>query len=244
MSCESLAQYVAPLIQNADKSDLALLRFYEYRGKVMSWHNESPVYGHKNYDPIKAGESWYCRLEKNNGQNGLNYFAIPIRSVDADLLYELCPEHRADLTRIIIEEFPEEARLLIGGTVDNAESEKDGQSSRIQEQAVGNVVESVGDVVSDESSSVAPPTIDESTSVVRSGPTALSSNHFINGKYDVFISRDHRKIRIIQRFNGALVCSDHTIVVPGLDSMIPYNGEIAYNPSVNENSGAITITVY
>ena len=243
MSSVVVAKTIPSVIQDMEENDSVLLRFYEHNGRVMSWYNGSPVYGHKNYDPIEAGESWYCRLATNVGTNGKNYFAVPLERVCADFLYGLSPEHRVDLAKIILEEFPEEVRNLIGGTVEDAEPQVDPQSSIHQERTTGVVVESRVSTISDESEEGPYSAIDDLSSVVRTGPTTLGSNQFASGRFDVYISRDHKTIRVIQRTNGALNCGDHTLVIPGLEQMVPYNETAVYSHFVNERSGAITITV-
>ena len=220
--------------------DMAILCFGEFNGRVQAMYKGYPVYGHRNYDPIKANEVWYCKLELNS-RNGGNYFAIPFEKVDGNFLYALNPDFRKDLAKVLLDHFSEEVRALIQAEV------KSGEGSDVQDDEA--------DVSSnDESDSVVPDQSEvgciddiqkgqDVNCISRPGSDTIRSELFADGWYDVCISRDHSVLRMRPRLQGGIRCKDHELRIYGLDVLIPLEGSTLRISSINEKTGIIKISV-
>lgn len=219
----------------------AILSFGEFKGKVQAMYRGRPVYGHRDYDPIKANEVWYCQLEIN--ARGGNYFARPIWRVDGNFLYALNPEFRHDLAKVFLEHFPEEVRALLQTEVELDDTEEvredgtdesgdGGSGSAVSDQPEIGRVDDIQEDLEADADRISRPKID-----------TIRSELFADGWYDVCISRNHSVMRMRPRQQGGIRCKDHELCIYGLDALIPLEGSTLRISSINEKTGIIKISV-
>ena len=238
MTCTS-----SPAVNGAFTSgeDVAILSFGEFNGNVRAMYRGCPVYGHRDYVPIKANDAWYCQLKLN--AKGGNYFAIPIQKVDGNLLYALNPELRHDLAKVLLDHFPEEVRALLQTESESVDAEDvhedrtDAIGNAESESAVPEQLEvgCVDDIRVSQS--------EDAVRISRTGNDTILSEMFADGWYDVCISMDHRFMRMRPKQQGGIRCRDHELRIYGLDVLIPPEGSTLRISSINEKTGIIKLSV-
>lgn len=195
-----------------------------------------PVYVHNDYGTIEIGDTWYCALQPNYSKN---YFAIPIWKVDETAIFSLDPAMRHDLARIMLNEFPESAWRVL------SEYSKDGEQCAHPLESRNDCDPTVGSISPDrqdeniKDAEEAPSMM--SDKVWKSGPNRLSSGLFTEQSYNVWISRDRTAMRIQASVSGNVRCSDHTIVVNNLDTLLPSLDSSVIRTKVSRNTGVLWI---
>ena len=226
--------------QIVSENDVAILCFEEYNGRVSARYKGCVVYGHWNYEPFKAGEIWCCQLEMNC-KTGKNYFARPIQRIDGNFLYALSQDFRHNLSKVLLDHFPEEVRALLkteAESVDAGDVHEDGSDYAGESESAVQDQPEIGLV------NHTPEGPEEDAGCIwRSGIDTIRSELFADGWYDVYISRDHRVLRMRPRQQGGIRCKDHELCIYGLDVLIPLEGSTLRISSINEKTGIIKVSV-
>lgn len=220
-------------------NDLAIIAFEQSGNKVQGRYKGLPVYPHKDYEPIRQGEKWLCELLPNTVKN---FFAIPIMRVDPAILFELLPEQRRELARILLEDYPDKVASIVGhDQLEGAATEDSVAGGQSDHPEPGDSSEPQMVNTPDDKDGG-----DEQESeplIHRAGHNALVSVLFTEPAYDVLISRDRRVMRINPKSKGSVRCRDGRISLKGLDDIIPEIIGRSFKPMVNDRTGVITVIV-
>ena len=77
--------------------------------------------------------------------------------------------------------------------------------------------------------------------VERSGPDMLRSEVFDKSRYYVNLSADHRIVLVRENKNGNVVCVDNTIMLDGLNTILPFEEECLMNCEYNNRYGGYVV---
>jgi hypothetical protein len=82
--------------------DAKIITFdYDDRGKISGRYKGLFVYRDKNYENVMSpGETWICTLDLNPQTNG-NYFAKPLKRIDASFVFELKKDQIGEIAEFI-----------------------------------------------------------------------------------------------------------------------------------------------
>lgn len=196
-----------------------------------------PVYGHRDYSNIEVGETWYCALEPNDSKN---YFAIPLLKIDASVLYSLSPEFRHDLADTIIHKFPDQAKALLKELTEHDNQQIDSsEHNNDNDRAESNGNDTLDDPTENEETKVP----ERSDTIYRSSPNRLTSDLFVEQRYNICLSRDRSTMMIQANESGWVSCCDNTIEIDYLDELMPSLERMTMRPKVSKNTGTIWVSI-
>lgn len=196
-----------------------------------------PVYGHRDYSKIEVGETWYCALKPNSSRN---YFAIPLLKIDVPTLYKLSPEFRHDLAETIMHQFPNQAKALLKELTEHDDQQTDSpEHNNDNDRAESNG----NDILDDPTENEETKAPERSDTIYRSGPNRLTSNLFVEQRYNICLGRDRSTMMIQANESGWVSCCDNTIEIDGLDELMPSLERITMKPKVSKNTGTIWVSI-
>jgi len=226
---------------------------YDDRGNVSGRHKGMVVYRNKKYEnEILPGETWICTLEQNP-QTGMNYFAKPLKRIDASFMFELKRDQLSEVADCIWNKYREsiepvmeerhgekvKAEIInaVGETRSEYESRINEASAKVQELELKdienrNIISSLqGKLSGAEQAGArgAPPLsafgAHPDVSVRRVGPDTVASESFVSPRYSVYLSPDYRTLVLVPNTNGDVVCIDGMMTLEGLNAVSPFQDQ-------------------
>lgn len=240
ISCSNNHSIPLEVLQDApwcDGSQKAIVTFGMGGDDARGRFSGLPVYGHRDYSKIEVGETWYCALEPNDSKN---YFAIPILRIDASVIYGLSPEFRHDLAETIMHQFPDQAKALLKELTEHDDQQTDSLDYNNSNDRAESDRNNTPEDSTENEETKAP---ERSDTIYRSGPNRLTSNLFVEQRYNICLSRDRSTMMIQANESGKVMCYDNTIEIDGLDVLIPSLERMMMKPKVSKNTGTIWVSI-
>lgn len=228
-------------LQNArwhDGLHKKIITFGIVGGKIRGQYEGLPVYGHRDYPKIEAGESWYCALEQKCPGN---YFAIPILKIDSSTLYDLIPEFRLDLADTMLRRFPEQARAVLKDSANCDDQRIDSSEHAHSCDETESIPDDTSNGNPDENTDVR--TSERSGMIYRSAPNRLTSDIFTEQRYSVCLSHDRSVMMIQANESGMVTCHNNTIEIYGLDVLLPLSERNVMKTKISKNTGTIWASI-
>lgn len=232
-------------------SNTAVVHFEtDARGYVSGTFRGLPVYrDNRHSEEITPGETWVCSLELNP-KTGFNYFATPVRRVDASYLQELHEDQLEEIADALWRDHRDEALPLLESRfreeIDRRVSEAVAECSRSYEARLAETAarpaeqDRPSEDVPVETADEAPAKpVRENTDVTvrRVAPDVLESPLFTVGSYFVHINAGHTRLLIRPSERGEVVCRDCRIALCGLGVSVPFGSECSYRAKYDQKYG-------